>query len=172
MTDFSDPIVLASVVLAVSTIALVGVTTYYAIETRRIRRGAELPSFSLEASMVILSGQVIHMDLVNIGQPVTEVRVDCSWADGSKKLYVISLSTHGHTSLSDVPIALLADNQGILTVEIDCKDMRGKKYTAPTLTMDFGIAKREGRELHYQDSPIESITQSLSSIARDLRNNL
>lgn len=109
MTNFSDPIVLASVVLAVGTIALVGVTLYYAIETKRIRRATELPSFSLEASMVIISGQVFHMDLINTGSSVTEVRIDCSWSGGNKRFYAISLSTNGHISLNDVPIPQLGD---------------------------------------------------------------
>ena len=50
-----------------------------------------MPSFSLEASMVIIDGLVFHMDLINSGSSATAVRIDCSSSGGSKKFYAISL---------------------------------------------------------------------------------
>lgn len=149
MAEFLDPIVLTGVV---GTAALAGLTGFYAVETRRIRRSTELPSFYLDVSMSTVAGDILHMDLVNTGQIVTDVRIDCTWPGGNKKFYAFSLSTHGHISLSDVPFLILAQNLDTLMLKIKCKDVRASKHTVK-LEMDFGIAKSEGRQLTYEYKP-------------------
>ena len=160
----------ATIVVAVSTATLSIITFVYMWETRRIRIGSELPSFSLEPSTYILGGGFLGMDLVNTGQTATDIRLDCSWEDMSKKLYVVSLGTRGHAPLHDIPIPAILQNGAKLSVNISCKDVRGHPYKAPKMEMDFGVVKSENRQVTYQYNPLESTSHSLKEIVTELRN--
>jgi len=159
----------ATSVVAASTVVLAIITFVYMWETRRIRLLAQRPSFSLETGMISLSESPISMELVNTGEAATDLRIDCSWSGGDKKLYAVSLSKHGHLILKDLPVPIISQNLGTLIVKIVCKDSIGNPYASPEIKMDFSIPKSEKREVTYQYNPIEN---SLRDIAIYAKHNL
>jgi hypothetical protein len=136
-------IILSSVILAAGTIALVVVTGYYAKETKRLRRIAELPSFALRPSAVTLSGDLFNMYLVNTGQTATDIRIDCTWSGETKKIYIVSLSTNGYAYLPHVPVGPIASKGDKLTLDITCKDSGGNEYAVPKIEVDFDKIKKK-----------------------------
>lgn len=146
MTDLSDPLVIATFVLA-------GLTGYYAMETYRIRRNTERPSFSFGSMGFTVGGKLMNLHIINTGQTASDVRIDCYWAGGSKKYYVMSLGSNGLVILppSEVPVMEITDNGE----KIKCKDIRRKRFSS-IIEMDFGIMKKEDREQLFQYRPTSS----------------
>jgi len=147
LTDFSDPLVIVTLILAI-------LTGYYAYETYRIRRNTERPSFSFGPAGFTVAGKLIDVHIVNAGQTAADIRMDCSWSESSKKFYIMSLGSNGTVFFppSEVPIMNIIDKKDKLKVEIKCKDIRNKKYHS-VLEVDFGITGKEGRHELFQYRP-------------------
>lgn len=168
-------LVVATIVLAIVTAVLAGVTWKLAKESGLMRKISQNPSFALEPTLYSLGGTFHMMNIINTGAIAKNIRIDCKWNKSGddahakiKRFYILSLSMNGRARFEDVPIEEIIKNKEKLTVHITCKDSRDEEYTQ-TLDEDFSKLTADGREIGYQFDMDANISSSLSDIARNIR---
>lgn len=167
MAEFTEVTAAFTVIVGLATLALAIITAKYVQETRLIRIAGQSPSFSLEPNLYVLGGQFLFLDLVNTGQAASRISLDCSWPNGSKKFYILSLGNQGRTFLNDIPIAGIVHSRWKLTIDISCFDARNKPYTTK-LEPDFGKDKDADTVVSYQSSHLGNIVEGMGEIKKVL----
>lgn len=160
----SDYVAIAT---ALSAAALSIITFFYLLETQRLRKIAERPSFALEPSKFSLDTSFALIWLVNTGQAASDISVDCHWASGQHKFYVMSLGTHCRARLDGVPVQQIVRNHEILNIDVSCRTVSGRKFLA-TLTANFEHATKDGRTIAYQTSVAQTLSQDLDRIGDEI----
>jgi hypothetical protein len=158
-----------AVAVILGTSLLTFISALYILETRRLRREADKarlasqqPIFTLEPSQFHMSmrgplgGEFMRINLVNHGQPATDIFARCTWRENetseasSQEFYIVSLAKGGYAGL-DIPVNEIVNKQHLLTVEIECKDAFGNAY-ATTVTNSFNKIRGTTTQIAYQNN--------------------
>jgi len=163
-----DAVSIGTITVAVATAVLAGITYFYMRETRLMRTSAERPIFSLEPTLYVIGGRFYFLHLVNTGNTGNEIYINCSWKDGIKRFFVLSLGAGGRAFLNDIPIADIVEKKMKLSIVINCKDSRNNPYSQ-TLDIDFENYLDNDRKLAYQFDYLANMVETLDDIKKELR---
>jgi len=170
-----DPIILSAIIVGIPTTVLAFITYLYMHETKLIRKSTYDPNFSISPiSYILQENRIDQLSLVNSGQTAKDIKVHCVWnkveKDGKKdhKYYIVSLGSNDNSILYEIPISELVKEKGKLTVKIDCKDSRNKKYKT-SLEIDFEKISNENMTIAYQHDNQSKIIHALEEIATNIK---
>jgi hypothetical protein len=164
-----DAVSIGTIAVAIATVVLAVITYFYMRETRLMRKSAEKPSFSLEPTLYVIGGQFYFLHLVNTGHTGSEIHVNCSWEDKTKKFFILSLGTNGRAFLHDIPIAEIVEKKLKISVNIRCKDSRNNPYKQD-LEIDFKTYLDTDTKVAYQFNYLGNMVETLDEIRKELRN--
>lgn len=181
----TDPSFWLAVTATLGTSLLTFISGLYIIETRRLRKEAETarlasqqPIFTLEPSQFLLSmrgplgGEFMRINLMNHGQPATDIFARCTWRESetseasSQDFYIVSLAKGGYAGL-DIPVNEIVNNRYLLKVEIKCKDAIGKYYET-TVTNSFNEIRGTTIHLAYQNNYLQAQRDAFDRIVYKL----
>jgi hypothetical protein len=132
-------------------------------------KAGQLPSFSLEPNQYVLGGDFITLDLVNNCQAATEIFLECSWQNFTKKYYIVSLNSSGRARLEGVPVMEITKNGKKIMLRLSCKDARGRPFNPPLFEIDFGKIKSENIHIAYQYNFTNALFDRLDEIRKELK---
>jgi hypothetical protein len=140
MADYTDPLVIATIALAIATGALVVVTAFYAKQTKRtveeMKRGNEtqfLPFPIVDLDPTMIGPGMVRFIIENIGRgPALALTIELS-ANGEsiepKPSYFHSLR-HGLTKAFDFHAGFQPNTDNTVNVQLNYKDVFGEAYPA------------------------------------------
>jgi len=150
------------------TCALVGITAYYAWETRKMRLESAKPCFSLRTGIYTIGGNALGLYLVNGGKVAKDVKIDVNQDNGIKNLYYApSIANGEEVTLGVVPEEARKRN-GWIEVFLSFKDGYGRDLKE-SLKLDFIVLSKEKRVVAYRSTPIESELKNISTSLNRLR---
>lgn len=159
-------------VSVIVTVVLVGITAYYAGETRKIRVESIRPNFSLRTGLYLSDGGMHGLYLRNTGGVARDVNVDIETSNNeSKSFFVPSLDSGQEIDLS-VDFQRIRENNGFIKVKLKFKDGYNRNLIG-RLSVDLKRLSEEKREITFQSSPrdehIEMIAYALGNIERKFK---
>lgn len=165
-----DSTIVSAIIVGIPTAILAILTFFYMWETRKMRQNQERPNFALEPTTYSIGGDIHRLALINEGQTANDLKIDVSWGEQEQeklKLYCISLSKGSMMYLEKIPLGEIKQNNKKISVKITCKDTNGKNYNSE-LALDFAKIIKDSREVAFQYDSDQSVTNSLSSISREI----
>jgi len=131
-----DPLVLATIALAIGTFVMAFFTWRVLTETKKARTE---PIFALEPAGYLTDlnevpgEKFLQLHLVNHGAPATDIKAECAWGNTENTLeaprtfYILSLAKDGYAALYlDLHLNKITSQKLHIRVKINCKDVAGK----------------------------------------------
>ena len=145
------------------TALLAGITSFYAMETRKIRKTALCPIFSLQAGSYTMNGKFHALYLRNTGPVARDININIrkdrmtDGKEGTEDIYIPSLNTGEAISLmEDQYLQQIIEKESIVTVSINCKDASNEKHAETLLSIDFEELAKNKSKFARVTTPTES----------------
>lgn len=112
------------------------------------------PSLSLIPTDYLLSGDFATLLLQNTGGLAKEVRIDIEMTNSpEKQLLFVPAIDKDHVVRLSIGVMEIKKNNGVVRVNVELLDCHGRNSTEE-LSVDFGKLKEEGRKLAFEESPV------------------
>jgi len=183
----SSNIETATIALAIATIALVGITAYYALQTRNtvnaVKISAELSIRPhLKGTINMMGPVAINLMISNVGNGPAQTinlqysleNVDDSGRNWNKPLLMSKdkeeffIPTSENTT--EMGIDYFKNNPSILHITGEYYDLLGKKYSMnDSINITEYVAQFQQTQIRYKEDPLEKIANYLEKIKDELR---
>jgi len=139
------------------------ITSYYAIETRKIRKTALCPRFSLQAGLYTMRGMFHVLYLRNTGPVARDVNITIRGnrmtvrKEEPEDIYIPSLNTGEAISImADPYLQQIIEQKGVVAVSINCKDASNEKHVETLPSIDFAELAKSKRKFARITIPTET----------------